>query len=151
MADGAVRGQRIPWRAVDADGDLRTPGGLVVPASALSWTFSRSGGPGGQHVNTTSSKVTLAIPTAAIVGRPSAVERVRSALGAELRITSQESRSQWRNRQLCLERATDMIDSAARPPRAARRHTRPSRGANERRLDAKRRESEKKRRRQGDW
>lgn len=136
---------------MDGDDDLHTPGGLVVPAAALVWTFSRSGGPGGQHVNTTSSKVMLVIATAAVTGRPAALERLRTALGDDVRVTSQESRSQWRNRQLCLERAATMLDDAARPPRAPRRPTKPTRGANERRLDTKRRESEKKRGRQGDW
>ena len=57
-------------------GDLRTPGGLVVPAAALDWSFARSGGPGGQHVNTTSSKVTLTIAVSAVGGRVAALERL---------------------------------------------------------------------------
>ena len=135
--------------------ELRTPGGLTVPAAALGWSFARSGGPGGQHVNTTSSKVTLTIAIAAVMGRPAALERVHAALGDTLRVTSQTHRSQWRNRQDCLARAAAMLDDAARPPDPARRATRPTRGAVERRLDAKRRESHKKQGRQGggrdDW
>lgn len=136
---------------MDGDDDLRTPGGLVVPAAAITWMFARSGGPGGQHVNTTSSKVTLVIATDAVAGRPASLERLRTVLGDEVRVTSQESRSQWRNRQTCLERAAEMLDDAARPPRPPRRPTRPSRGSVERRLDSKRRDSEKKRGRRGDW
>ena len=136
-------------------GDLRTPGGLVVPAVALDWSFARSGGPGGQHVNTTSSKVTLTIAIAAVTGRVAALERIREALGDRLRVTSQTHRSQWRNRQDCLARAAALLDDAARPPDPTRRATRPTRGAVERRLDAKRRESHKKQGRQGggrdDW
>lgn len=135
---------------MDGD-DLRTPDGLVVPASSLVWTFSRSGGPGGQHVNTTSSKVTLTVSIEAVQGRAAAVERLRAALGEEIRVTSQEFRSQWRNRQDCLSRAAVMLDDAARPPRAPRRPTRPKRGAIERRLATKRRDSEKKQGRRGDW
>lgn len=136
-------------------GDLRTPGGLVVPAAALDWSFARSGGPGGQHVNTTSSKVTLTIAVSAVVGRVAALERVNNTLGDTLRVTSQTHRSQWRNRQDCLARAAALLDDAARPPDPTRRATRPTRGAVERRLDAKRRESHKKQGRRGggrdDW
>ena len=64
-----------------ASDELRTPGGLVVPAAALDWSFTRSGGPGGQHVNTTSSKVTLTIAIAAVTGRVAALERIRQHLG----------------------------------------------------------------------
>lgn len=137
---------------MDGDDDLRTPGGLVVPAHALVWSFTRSGGPGGQHVNTTSSKATLAVSTAAVAGRPSVLERLRAALGDEVRVTSQEHRSQWRNRQQCLERLAAQLDEAARPPEPPRRPTRPKRGAVERRLETKRRDSEKKQgRRATDW
>ena len=136
-------------------GDLRTPGGLVVPAAALDWSFARSGGPGGPHVNTTSSKVTLTVAVAAVMGRAAALERVHGALGDTLRVTSQTHRSQWRNRQDCLARAAALLDDAARPPDPTRRATRPTRGAVERRLDAKRRESDKKQGRRGggrdDW
>jgi ribosome-associated protein len=127
----------------------------VVPAAALDWSFARSGGPGGQHVNTTSSKVTLTIAVATVTGRAAALERVQTALGDTLRVTSQTHRSQWRNRQDCLARAGALLDDAARPPDPERRSTRPTRGAVERRLDAKRRESHKKQGRRGggrdDW
>ena len=131
------------------DDDLRTPGGLSVPANSLVWSFSRSGGPGGQHVNTTSSKATLTIDTATVVGSPAASERLRATLGAELRVTNQTARSQWRNRQLCLERAAVLLDEAARPPDRPRRASRPTRGSVERRLQAKRKDSEKKQGRSG--
>ena len=114
---------------MDGDDDLRTPGGLVVLAHALSWTFARSGGPGGQHVNTTSSKATLTVAIDAVVGRPVVVERLRAALGDEVRVTSQEHRSQWRNRQQCLERVAAQLDQAARPPEPPRRPTKPKRCA----------------------
>lgn len=136
---------------MDSTDDLRTPGGLVVPVTAMNWTFARSGGAGGQHVNTASSKATLIVLTELVVGRPSAVSRLRAALGDEVRVTSQGSRSQWQNRRQCLERLAETLDEAARPPAPTRRPTRPGRGAVERRLDSKRRDSEKKRGRSGDW
>ena len=128
---------------MDDTGDLRTPGGFVVPGNDLSWAFSRSGGPGGQHVNKTSSKVTLTIDTATITGDDASLERIRNTL-SEVRVVSQTSRSQWRNRQLCLQRAATIIDDAAKPPAAERHPSKPSRGSNERRLDSKRRDSAKK-------
>jgi ribosome-associated protein len=134
------------------DDDLRTPGGLTVPAAALVWTFSRSSGPGGQHVNTTSSKVMLAVATDQVTGPRARVDRLVAALGPEVRVTSQTNRSQWRNRQLCLERAAELLDEAARPPAPARRPSKPGRGAVERRLESKRREGAKKEgRRTTEW
>ena len=100
-------------------------------------------------MNTTSSKATLTVATDAVVGRPVVVERLRAALGDEVRVTSQEHRSQWRNRQQCLERVAAQLDQAARPPEPPRRPTKPQRGAIERRLETKRRDSEKKQGRRG--
>ncbi len=115
--------------------DLVTPGGLVVPDAALRWTFSRSGGPGGQHVNVTASKVVLRCDLVA-AGLP---PRVLARLGAEVRIVVDAHRSQTRNRSDALERLAARLDEANRPPAATRRPTRPSRSSVERRLDAKRR------------
>ncbi len=137
--------------AGDGPGDLRTPGGLVVPASAMAWSFARAGGPGGQHVNTTSSKVTLAVRTDSVAGPAPALARLVAALGPEVRVTSQTHRSQRRNRVECLERAAALLDDAARPPAPPRRPTRPGRAAVERRLASKRRTSEKKQDRRGEW
>ena len=131
---------------------LRTPGGLTVPDHALAWTFARSGGPGGQHVNTTSSKATLTVTVDAVSGPVAAVERLRLVLGPELRVTSQSNRSQWRNREECLSRVFALLDAAARPPAQARKPTKPKRGAVERRLEGKHRLAEKKRgRRSSEW
>jgi ribosome-associated protein len=129
---------------MDGDGDLRTASGLVVPEAALAWSFTRSSGAGGQHVNKTSSKVTLEVDVDEVSGPPAAVERVRTAFPDGLRVTSQTTRSQWRNRQECLQRAAELLDAAARPPLPARRRSRPTRGSVERRLAGKRRDGEKK-------
>jgi ribosome-associated protein len=137
---------------MDGDDDLRTPGGLVVPAFALTWSFTRASGPGGQHVNKTSSRVTLSIDATSVLGKPAVISRLQKALGPELRVSSQTSRSQWRNRQLCLERAAELLDEAAAPPDPIRHRSKPTRGSVERRLDSKRRESEKKAgRRSTEW
>jgi ribosome-associated protein len=133
-----------------ADEDLVTSRGLVVPFASLNWTFARSTGAGGQHINKTSSKSTLTITTSEVTGPDLAVERVRSLLPAEIRITSQKSRSQWRNRQLCMTQLRNMLDTAAMPPTPPRRKSRPTRGSIERRLESKRRESQKKESRRTD-
>ncbi len=137
---------------MDSDGNIRTPRGLCIPETALSWTFARSAGAGGQNVNKTSSKASLTISTPLITGPRAALTRLLSVYPETIRVTQQTSRSQWRNRQLCIAQATDMIDTAAAPPAPPRRPSRPSRGAIERRLTSKKRESEKKdQRRKGDW
>lgn len=119
--------------------DLTTPGGVRIDGGALRVEFARSGGPGGQHVNTSATKVTLVLDVAA--GAPEHLrQRLIDALGPEVRIVSSEHRSQWRNRVAARVRLANRIDDALvrERPRVA---TRPSRAANARRVDAKRRRS----------
>lgn len=129
--------------------EVTTPRGIVIPVSAMTWTFAQSGGSGGQHVNKTSSRATLAIDVTELRGTSAQKSRVLATCGASFSITSRTSRSQWRNRQQCLERAVEKIDAAAAPPGPPRRKTRPTRGSVERRLETKRRTSEKKQSRRG--
>jgi ribosome-associated protein len=125
------------------DDGIVTPNGISVPAAALTWRFSRAGGPGGQHVNTSDTRVELVCDTTAIEAPDYVRARVIESLGAEVRIVAAGERSQWRNRQVALERLAVRLDRAAvrRPPRRA---TRPSRGAVEERLSDKRRQSARK-------
>ena len=125
-----------------SDGDLTTSRGLHLPASALFETFARGSGPGGQHRNVTASAVELVADLNALEG-PGA-SRARAVLGEEVRVKSDDSRSQWRNRSIARERLATLIDEASVPV-APRRPTRPSRGAKQRRLDAKGRTSARKR------
>ena len=134
------------------DEDLRTTSGLVVPSAALQWSFARSGGAGGQHINKTSSKATLTVAINEITGPEVLVRRVTTALSIKVRVTNQTSRSQWRNRQFCLTQLREIIDNAAKPPTPDRRKSKPTRASVKRRLEGKRHASKKKEsRRTSDW
>jgi ribosome-associated protein len=125
--------------------DLTTPRGIRVTAEALNWTFSRSEGAGGQSVNKTATKASVTVDIADVTCTLAQRARIVAALGDSVTITCQITRSQWRNRQLCLEQLAEALDKAAAPPPPARRKTKPSRGAIERRLESKKRDSAKKR------
>lgn len=125
-------------------------GSVAIPEAELDLAFSRGGGPGGQHVNTTSTKVELRFDVA---GSPSLTEEQKARLRAELggRMTkdgvlvlqASEHRSQARNREAVIARFANLVGNALQPRRPRRRTRRP-RAADERRLDEKRRRSEKK-------
>jgi len=124
---------------------------VVIPQEELSWRFSRSSGPGGQSVNTTDSRVELSYDLAASDALdPVLKERALRALAGRLvdgviTVTASEHRSQLRNRQAAASRLAALLTEATAPPPAARRPTRPSRAARERRLADKQRRSELKR------
>ncbi|MHB1066798.1 MAG: alternative ribosome rescue aminoacyl-tRNA hydrolase ArfB [Candidatus Nanopelagicales bacterium] len=126
-------------------------GSIAIPQSELQWRFSRSSGPGGQGVNTTDSRVQLSFDLASSPSIPEhlrqrAVDRLGPALvDGCLVISASEQRSQWQNRKAAERRLADAVRAAIAPPPRARRATRPSRGAVERRLKAKRARSETKR------
>ena len=125
--------------------------GRVIPAEELSWRFSRSSGPGGQHVNTSDSRVELSYDLAASSALgPVLKERAMRALASRLvrgviTITASEHRSQLRNREAAARRLTTLLTEATAPPAPARRPTKPTRGARERRLASKQRRSQIKR------
>jgi ribosome-associated protein len=131
-------------------------GSVVIPAHELRWRFSRSSGPGGQSVNTTDSRVELLFdvarsPSLPDVWRRRAVERLGDRLvDGVLRVTASAERSQYLNRRAAEQRLADTLRAATAPPARPRRPTKPSRNAVERRLTAKRRRSEIKRRRRVD-
>ena len=128
------------------DDGLVTPGGIRIPPAALAWRFSRAGGPGGQHVNTSDTRVELICDLERAELDPDLFNRLSARFGPELRIVAAASRSQLQNRQEARRRLAERLDAAARPPRR-RRPTRPSRAATEERLADKRRVSERKARR----
>lgn len=114
-----------------------------IAPEALTWRFSRASGPGGQHVNTSSTRVELDCDIAA-AGFPAALtERLIARLGPVAHVTVADTRSQHRNRELAEARLRAQLEAAAAVPRT-RRPTRPGRGAVERRLAAKQRQSGRK-------
>lgn len=127
------------------DEDLRTARGILIASSAMQWTFARSGGSGGQNVNKTSTKASLTVAVEDMTCSHAARARIIAALGDSITVTNQTSRSQWQNRRNCLQQLTEMLDTAAAPPPAKRKKTKPTRSSIERRLESKRRDSAKKR------
>jgi ribosome-associated protein len=129
---------------------------VEIPEAELRWRFSRSSGPGGQGVNTADSRVELSWDLAAtnVLG-PALKDRARERLGNRLvdgvlTIAASEHRAQLRNREAALERLAALVARAIEPPPPPRRATRPSRGAKERRIAAKKRRGEVKRLRRPD-
>ncbi|WP_099908077.1 alternative ribosome rescue aminoacyl-tRNA hydrolase ArfB [Streptomyces sp. TLI_171] len=126
---------------------VRVRGSVVVPDAELVWRFSRSSGPGGQHVNTSDSKVELRWDLAASEALPPvwkerALERLASRLvDGVLTVRASEHRSQWRNREVAAARLASLLGEATAPPPKARRATKPTRGMIERRLETKRHRS----------
>lgn len=130
---------------------LRVTSGITIPDAELSWRFSRSSGPGGQGVNTTDSRVELSWDAAnsdalSPVQRDRVLDRLSGRLvDGVLTIAASEHRAQVRNREAASARLAALVAEAARPPSAARRATKPTRGAKERRLQAKQRRTTTKR------
>ena len=131
------------------NGPLRVRG-IEIPDTELSWRFSRSGGPGGQSVNTTDSKVELRFDVAGSRSLPDHLrDRALSRLDGRLvdgalTVVASEYRSQHRNRQAARARLGELLTDALRPPARPRTPTKPTRGARERRLAGKRRRGEVK-------
>jgi ribosome-associated protein len=123
--------------------DIRTPGGVRVPASAVSWRFSRSSAPGGQHVNTSSTRVELRCDVTMLDTSDATRTRLVERLGPVARVTSSEERSQRRNREQAVVKLCSLIDAAA-AVEIPRRATRPTRGSVQRRLAEKDRRSQRK-------
>ncbi len=124
---------------------------IAIPATELSWRFSRSGGPGGQSVNTADSRVELTWhPGSSRALPPTLKQRALQRLDSRLvdgaiTVTASEHRAQLDNRRAAAERLAALIREAIAPPPKPRRATRPSRGAVARRLAGKKRRSEVKR------
>lgn len=123
--------------------DLEVSRALTIPVSELSWRFSRSSGPGGQHVNTSDSRVELSwnVVGSAVLSdaqRLMLVTRLGSRLiDGVITVTASERRSQLRNREIALAKLADLVAKGLAPEAARRRATKPTRASNRRRLEAK--------------
>ena len=129
---------------------------MAIPRSELQYRASRSGGPGGQHVNTSSTRIELLWDlngSRAVTDEER--ERLRTKLAARLdsdgmvRVVASDRRSQQQNRQAADERLARLIKHALHVPKA-RKATKPTRAAKERRIAEKKRRGERKRQRRGD-
>lgn len=123
---------------------------IIVEESELKFSFARSGGPGGQHVNKTSSKVILHWHVQDSPGVPNAVKarflkqyHTRINEDGELVIDSDESRSQHRNREIVIERLKEMLLAVAKPPKR-RIPTKPSKAAKKKRRVKREQHAKKK-------
>jgi len=131
---------------------------LEIPSHELEFSFSRSSGPGGQNVNKVNSKALLRWKPALNRSLPEAVrQRFLARYGSrltkegELLLTSEESRNQKANQEICLAKLKRMIQEVARPPKI-RKPTKPTKGSERRRQESKRHTGEKKRiRAKGNW
>jgi ribosome-associated protein len=124
--------------------------GVLIPRAEIDVRVSRSGGPGGQHVNKTSSRVEVRwnVRRSAVLTeeqRERILRRLASRLSSDgtLRVVSATTRSQHRNRELAEQRLHEVVHRALVVPKK-RRATAPTRGSREARLESKHRHSEKK-------
>jgi ribosome-associated protein len=133
------------------DGFLEITPALLVPLAELDYRATRAGGPGGQHVNTSSTRIEVwwdlrTSPALSEEQRARLLERLAGRLDGEgrLRVVASQSRSQLRNREAATERLRELVASAL-AVRKPRKRTKPSRAAKAARLEAKRRRSALKR------
>ncbi len=118
----------------------------VVPDKDLTWRFSRSSGPGGQHVNTTDTRVQLSFDLAGSEAFPDDLkQRMLDRLGGEVVVVAVEHRSQLRNRRAAENRLAMRLEEAMAPPPRRRVPTKPSRASRRRRVQQKKKRGETKR------
>ncbi|HEC09962.1 MAG TPA: aminoacyl-tRNA hydrolase [Acidimicrobiales bacterium] len=122
--------------------DLQISPGLYVPGRCLQWRFGPSGGPGGQHANRAHTRAELTLDLAGCDGLDDSIRaRLVEKLGPTVTVTADEERSQLRNRGRARERLAARL-AAALVRQRPRRPTRPTRGSQRRRVEAKKRRSQ---------
>lgn len=145
----------VPPTPEEGDDVLVVSPALAIPRAELDAKATRAGGPGGQHVNTSSTRIELRwnVRTSRAPSdaqRERLLERLAARLDAEgfIRVVASEHRSQRQNRDAAEGRLANLVRAALVVPKV-RRATKPSRAVKARRLDEKRKQSEKKRNRRG--
>jgi ribosome-associated protein len=134
---------------------LRLTPRITLPETLVEWSYAASSGPGGQGVNKRATKCTLRVRLADIPFGPAQLQRLRTLASLyltdqdELVISSDEHRSQHRNRDACVEKLAALVLEASVLPKV-RRKTRPGRGAIERRLKEKHVRSDRKKSRRAE-
>jgi ribosome-associated protein len=141
--------------AADALEAIRIAPGLMLDPAEIEESFVRAAGPGGQHVNKTSTAVQLRFDVRNSPSLPADVRaRLERLAGRRLTregvlvLVAQGERSQKRNREEALARLVDLVRAAARPP-TPRKKTRPTKASKQRRLDSKKRQGALKSLRRG--
>jgi len=120
---------------------IRVTRSVVLPLAEVELRFSRSSGPGGQHANTAETRVEAILDIEASSALTDAQKRrVLAKAGPTLRAIAQDERSQWRNRELAVERLVEQLRKALKVERR-RVATKPTRASRERRLESKKRRS----------
>jgi ribosome-associated protein len=132
--------------AAAAPEPIRIAAGLTLDPAEIEESFVRAAGPGGQHVNKTSTAVQLRFDVRHSPSLPAEVRaRLERLAGRRLTrdgvlvLVAQGERSQKRNREEALARLVSLVRAAARPP-TPRKKTRPTKASKERRLDGKKRQ-----------
>ncbi|MCA9297967.1 MAG: aminoacyl-tRNA hydrolase [Phycisphaerales bacterium] len=132
--------------------DLELAPNVVIDDACIDWTYLRASGPGGQNVNKRSTKAQMRITLASIPLSDRAAAKLRDLAGPwltnddELVMSSDEHRTQAKNRDACLEKLRALIVQATHVPKP-RKKTKPSRGAVQRRIDEKKRRGDIKKQR----
>lgn len=123
--------------------DIELRNGLRLPAAELTWRTSRSGGPGGQHANTSNTRVELLVDVERCTLPEWARARILAKCGDPVRVIAADERSLWQNRRTAMLRLQAKLN-AALVPSTRRIDTRPTRGSVQRRLESKRIRAQRK-------
>jgi ribosome-associated protein len=122
-------------------GEGITVGGWLIPESELEERFDTSGGPGGQHANRNETAVTLRFDIERSSLPDDMRDKLRKRIGPWVEVSSTDTRSQWRNREVARQRLVARLEAALVDPKQ-RKKTKPSKRAREERLTSKRARSE---------
>jgi ribosome-associated protein len=123
---------------------IRVTRSVLLPLAEVELRFSRSSGPGGQHANTAETRVEALLDVEASSALSAAQKRrVLAKAGPTLRAVAQDERSQWRNRELAVERLVEQLREALKVQRR-RVATKPTAASRQRRLETKKRRAQVK-------